>query len=107
MTRIPSRSIRPFSLAAAVAGLIVLLIPAPHVLAKLAPVQQTAPVPVVTNIPVAAPEIRSSMPTYTLSPTQRLLPSRHRRQLCKTSSRPVPNRSRRQILNPNPHRKPQ
>ena len=63
MTRIPSRSIRPFSLAAAVAGLIVLLIPAPHVLAKLAPVQQTAPVPVVTNIPVAAPEIRPVIDT--------------------------------------------
>ena len=44
MTRIPSRSVRPFSLAAAVAGLIVLLIPAPHVLAKLVP--QSASVPV-------------------------------------------------------------
>jgi beta-lactamase regulating signal transducer with metallopeptidase domain len=51
MTRIPSRSIRPFSLAAAIAGLVVLLIPAPHVLAKLAPAQQPAPVPALSEIP--------------------------------------------------------
>ncbi len=49
MTRIPSRSLRPFSLAAAIAGLVVLLIPAPHVLAKLAP-QQSSPVPVNTEV---------------------------------------------------------
>ena len=42
MTRIPSRSLRPVSLAAAIAGLAVLLIPAPHVLAKLAPAPQTS-----------------------------------------------------------------
>ena len=54
MTRIPSRSIRPFSLTAAIAGLIVLLIPVPHVLARLAPAQQPAPAPETTLIPVPA-----------------------------------------------------
>ena len=48
MTRIPSRRFRPFSLAAAIAGLIVLLVPVPHVLAKLAPVQS----PATTEMPV-------------------------------------------------------
>ena len=52
MTRIPSRSVRPFSLAAAIAGLIVLLLPVPHVLAKLAPAQQLAPAPITTPIPI-------------------------------------------------------
>ena len=52
MTRIPSRSVRPFSLSAAIAGLIVLLLPVPHVLAKLAPAQQTPSAPVTTPIPV-------------------------------------------------------
>jgi len=52
MNRIPSRRIRPFSLAAAIAGLIVLLLPVPHVLAKLAPVQQSASAPVTAD-PVA------------------------------------------------------
>jgi hypothetical protein len=53
MTRIPSRSVRPFSLAAAIAGLVVLLLPVPHVLAKLAP-EQSAPAPIRTeiNVPV-------------------------------------------------------
>lgn len=52
MTLIPSRSIRPFSLAAGVAGLIVLLVPVPHVLAKLAPAQNPSPAPVVIETPV-------------------------------------------------------
>lgn len=63
MTRIPSRSFRPFSLAAAAAGLVVLLIPAPHVLAKLAPEQQASPAPVVTEIPVTIPPINSQSKT--------------------------------------------
>jgi hypothetical protein len=53
MTRIPSRRLRPFSLAAAIAGLVVLLVPVPHVLAKLAPQQPKAPV--VTEITVPVP----------------------------------------------------
>ncbi len=52
MTRIPNRRIRPMSLAAACAGLVVLLIPAPRVLAKFAPAQQPTPAPVVAEIPV-------------------------------------------------------
>jgi beta-lactamase regulating signal transducer with metallopeptidase domain len=51
MTRIPSRRFRPFSLAAAVAGLVVLLVPVPHVLAKLAP-QQSASAPVTAEVRV-------------------------------------------------------
>jgi beta-lactamase regulating signal transducer with metallopeptidase domain len=58
MTRIPNRSIRPFSLAAAIAGLVILLIPAPHVLAKLAPAQQTAPV----NTPISVPTTAQTNP---------------------------------------------
>lgn len=54
MTRIPSRSIRPFSLCAAIAGLVVLLIPVPHVLAKLAPAQQPPAAPVAVPVPVPA-----------------------------------------------------
>ncbi|HEY2471950.1 MAG TPA: M56 family metallopeptidase [Terracidiphilus sp.] len=55
MTLIPSHSIRPFSLSAAIAGLIVLLVPVPHVLAKLAPAQQPASASVITPIPVPVP----------------------------------------------------
>ncbi len=60
MTRIPNRSIRPFSLAAAIAGLVILLIPAPHVLAKLAPAaQQSSPAPANTAISAPVPEVNS------------------------------------------------
>ncbi|HEY1575709.1 MAG TPA: M56 family metallopeptidase [Terracidiphilus sp.] len=52
MTRVPSRRLRPFSLAAVVAGAAVLLTPVPQVLAKLAPAQQTLPTEVKTEIQV-------------------------------------------------------
>ena len=45
MTRIPSRRLRPFSLAAACVGLVVLLLPVPHVVASLNPTLQPAPQP--------------------------------------------------------------
>jgi len=48
MTRIPSSRLRPFSLVAASAGLVALLVPAPHVLASLNPAPVPAPKPVVT-----------------------------------------------------------
>lgn len=52
MTRIPSSRLRPFSLVAACAGLVALLVPAPHVLASLNPEAQPAPVvnPVVSAV---------------------------------------------------------
>jgi len=50
MTRIPSRRLRPFSLVAASAGLVALLVPAPHVLASLNPALQPAPQPVVKPV---------------------------------------------------------
>ena len=63
MTRIPSRRLRPFSLAAAIAGLTVLLVPVPHVLAKLAPAQQ--PLPVAT--PIASPVMPASAHANTVT----------------------------------------
>jgi beta-lactamase regulating signal transducer with metallopeptidase domain len=48
MTHIPSRRLRPFSLVAACAGLVALLVPAPHVLASLNPAPQPAPKPAVS-----------------------------------------------------------
>jgi beta-lactamase regulating signal transducer with metallopeptidase domain len=56
MTRVPSRRLRPFSLAAVVAGVVVLLVPVPHVLAKLAPAH-SAPVQVATNVQVSTSSI--------------------------------------------------
>ncbi|MGA7245546.1 MAG: M56 family metallopeptidase, partial [Terracidiphilus sp.] len=55
MTRIPSRRLRPFSLVAACAGLLVLLVPVPHLLASLNPKPQSEPAPVSTVAEVAAP----------------------------------------------------
>jgi beta-lactamase regulating signal transducer with metallopeptidase domain len=55
MTRIPSRRLRPFSLAAACAGLVVILLPVPHLLASLNPKPQAAPV--VVAAPVVAPAV--------------------------------------------------
>lgn len=60
MTRIPSRSVRPISLASAIAGLIVLLLPVPHVLAKLAPAQEPTPSPAVADVHISAPQIRAT-----------------------------------------------
>lgn len=50
MTRIPSPRLRPFSLVAACAGLLALLVPAPHVLASLNPPPQPAPKPAVSAV---------------------------------------------------------
>lgn len=58
MTRIPSRRLRPFSLAAVVAGAVVLLIPAPHVLAKLVSAQSN-PVQVATDAQVSEAQTRA------------------------------------------------
>lgn len=58
MTRIPSRRLRPFSLAAVVAGAVVLPVPVPHVLAKLAPAQST-PVQVATEVNVSTAHTRA------------------------------------------------
>jgi hypothetical protein len=55
MTRIPSRRLRPFSLAAACAGLVVILLPVPHLLASLNPNPQSEPAVVATTGIVAAP----------------------------------------------------
>jgi len=50
MTRIPSARLRPFSLVAASAGLIALLVPAPHVLASLNPAPQPEPQAIVSTV---------------------------------------------------------
>ncbi len=55
MTRIPSRRLRPFSLAAACAGLVVILLPVPHLLASLNPNPQSEPAPVAATAIVVAP----------------------------------------------------
>ncbi len=55
MTRIPSRRLRPFSLVAACAGLLVLLVPVPHLLASLNPKPQSEPTPANAAAEVAAP----------------------------------------------------
>jgi beta-lactamase regulating signal transducer with metallopeptidase domain len=55
MTRIPSRRLRPFSLAAACVGLLVLALPVPHLLASFNPKPQSDPEPAVTAAPIAAP----------------------------------------------------
>jgi beta-lactamase regulating signal transducer with metallopeptidase domain len=58
MTRIPNSPFRPFSLAAACAGLLVLLVPVPHLLASLNPNPQPAPKP--TVVEASAPEVHVS-----------------------------------------------
>ncbi len=55
MTRIPARRLRPFSLAAALTGLVVLCLPVPHLLASLNPAQQSKPTPSVSVASVTAP----------------------------------------------------
>jgi beta-lactamase regulating signal transducer with metallopeptidase domain len=64
MTRIPSRRLRPFSLAAACAGLLVLALPVPHLLASFNPKQQSAPAPAI----VAVPAISASVTVPTIAP---------------------------------------
>ena len=50
MTRIPNTRLRPFSLVAASAGLVALLVPAPHVLASLNPAPGPQVSPVVSTV---------------------------------------------------------
>ncbi len=60
MSRIPSPRLRPFSLAAACAGLAVILLPGPHLLASLNPKPQSEPAPAIAAqvaAPVSAPAI--------------------------------------------------
>jgi beta-lactamase regulating signal transducer with metallopeptidase domain len=64
MTRIPSRRLRPFSLAAACVGLVVLLLPVPHLLASLNPKPQADPAPAI----VAAPAIAASVTAPAIAP---------------------------------------
>jgi beta-lactamase regulating signal transducer with metallopeptidase domain len=72
MTRIPSRRLRPFSLAAACAGLVVILLPVPHVLASLNPESQShlAPAVVAATVaaPVVAPAIAAEVAVHIASP---------------------------------------
>lgn len=89
MTRIPSPSFRPVSLAAAIAGLVVLLIPAPHVLAKLAPGQQS-PAPVTTPIPVPATQNSSLSNSFARAGTAAPAPSSAAIQQALTASERSP-----------------
>ena len=75
MTRIPSRHFRPFSLAAACAGLLVILLPVPHLLASLNPIPQSEPAPVMAAAvtapiaaPIAAPAIASEIAVHVAAP---------------------------------------
>ena len=54
MTRIPSRRLRPFSLAAACAGLVVILLPVPHLLASLNPKPQSDSAPAIATVSCTA-----------------------------------------------------
>jgi len=60
MTRIPSPRLRPFSLVAACAGLVALLVPAPHVLASFNPPPQPAPKAVVSATVNAAAHVKAA-----------------------------------------------
>jgi hypothetical protein len=76
MTRIPSRRLRPFSLAAACVGLFVLLLPVPHLLASLNPKPQSEPGPVIAATiaapiaaPVSAPVIAAEVAIHVAQPS--------------------------------------
>jgi beta-lactamase regulating signal transducer with metallopeptidase domain len=58
VTNMNSRNVRPLSLAAASAALLVLLLPVPQLLAGLSPSPQVAPTPVVANRSVATVDVR-------------------------------------------------
>lgn len=60
MTRIPNTRLRPFSLVAACAGLIALLVPAPHVLASLNSAPQPAIKPVVSTVVTPAVHVNAT-----------------------------------------------
>ncbi|WP_348260798.1 M56 family metallopeptidase [Telmatobacter sp. DSM 110680] len=72
MTRIPSRRLRPFSLAAAFTGLVVLCFPVPHLLASLSPAKQAdakATVSIATTTaPIAAPVIATEVALHIADP---------------------------------------
>ncbi|MGA8744125.1 MAG: M56 family metallopeptidase [Terracidiphilus sp.] len=73
MTRIPSRRLRPFSLVAACAGLLVLLVPVPHLLASLNPRPQSEPTLANASAevaaPIAAPAIVSEVAIHIAKPS--------------------------------------
>jgi beta-lactamase regulating signal transducer with metallopeptidase domain len=60
MNRIPSPQLRPLSLVAASAGLVALLVPAPHVLASLNPSAQPAPKPVISTVVTPAVHVHTT-----------------------------------------------
>lgn len=86
MTHIPSRRLRPFSLAAACAGLVVLLLPVPHVLASLNPAPKPAPSPSVAVTPVSAPQV-AVVPEVS---TQVTKPSASPAQIASVAAEPEP-----------------
>jgi hypothetical protein len=73
MTHLPSRRFRPFSLVGACAGLVVLLVPVPHLLASLNPEPQSAPTPVLASAPatttVTAPAIATDVAVRIAKPS--------------------------------------
>jgi hypothetical protein len=69
VTNMNSRTVRPFSLAAGFAALIVLLLPVPQLLASLSPASQAAPATVVTTRPSSQPvEVRTEIVASTAQP---------------------------------------
>jgi len=75
VTNMNSRNARPFSLAAAFAALVVLLLPVPQLLASLSPAPQAAPTPVISSRPSSQPvEVRTEI---VASPAQPAEPSSH------------------------------
>ena len=60
MTRIPSSRLRPFSLVAACAGLVALLVPAPHVLASLNPAPLPTPKAMVSAAVTPAVHVKAA-----------------------------------------------
>ncbi|MGA8087105.1 MAG: M56 family metallopeptidase [Terracidiphilus sp.] len=69
MTRIPSRRLLPFSLAAACAGLVVILLPVPHLLASLNPKPQSNLAPAIIAAPVIAPAIATEVAIQIAKPS--------------------------------------
>jgi beta-lactamase regulating signal transducer with metallopeptidase domain len=69
MTRIPNRRLRPFSLAAACVGLLVLALPGPHLLASFNPKPQSAPAPATVSAPAVAPVIATEVAIHIAKPS--------------------------------------
>ncbi len=75
VTNMNSRNVRPFSLAAGFAALVVLLLPVPQLLASLSPASQAAPTPVISSRPSSQPiEVRTEI---VAAPAQLAVPSPH------------------------------